>query len=24
LVDDFEVTSAPGEGTRVCITKWAR
>lgn len=24
LVDDFEVTSAPGDGTTVCITKWAR
>jgi serine/threonine-protein kinase RsbT len=22
LVTDFEITSHPGEGTRVCITKW--
>lgn len=24
LVDDFEVTSTPGEGTTVRVTKWAR
>ena len=24
LVDEFEVTSAPGEGTTVSVTKWAR
>jgi len=22
LVNDFEITSSPGAGTRVCITKW--
>lgn len=22
LVDEFEVESSPGEGTRVCITRW--
>jgi serine/threonine-protein kinase RsbT len=22
LVNEFSVTSAPGEGTRVCLTKW--
>ncbi|MBG0828911.1 anti-sigma regulatory factor [Planomonospora sp. ID67723] len=24
LVDDFDLRSAPGEGTRVTVTKWAR
>jgi serine/threonine-protein kinase RsbT len=24
LVDDFEIASKPGEGTRVVITKWTR
>lgn len=24
LVDDFEIESAPGEGTRVRVTKWGR
>ena len=22
LVNEFEITSRPGAGTRVCITKW--
>ncbi|MBB2912183.1 serine/threonine-protein kinase RsbT [Streptosporangium becharense] len=24
LVDEFDLTSAPGEGTRITVTKWAR
>ena len=24
LVDAFDIDTAPGKGTRVCITKWAR
>lgn len=24
LVDNFEITSAPGEGTKVALTKWTR